>query len=191
MVTRLRGSLRLSVCRISLVRQYSRSTTILPPCALRLLQGPLPPHPVTTIPSLCYASSANDVKGTLKTISEEIEIQPPSNLFAVVHISGRQFKVTKNDLIVIHRIPAEVGSQIVLEKVLLVASENFSLIGTPLLRKETVKVNATVVEHTRLAKVIIFKKKRRKGYKKKKGHRENVTTLRINDITIDVDAINN
>lgn len=110
--------------------------------------------------------------------------QPQSKLFAVVHICGRQFKVTPNDLVVVSRLQADIGESIFLEKVLLAGSENFTLLGTPILNPSIVRVTATVVEHGRAAKIVIFKKKRRKNYKRKKGYRQDNTTLRINGIEL-------
>jgi large subunit ribosomal protein L21 len=120
-------------------------------------------------------------------VKEEIETLSPNKIFAVVHISGRQFKIAPNDLIVINRIAADIGEKIYLEKVLLAGSENFTLVGTPLLSNEKVRVLATVTEHSKTAKVIVFKKKRRKNYKRKRGHRQDITVLRINDVHISSD----
>ncbi|EDO38433.1 predicted protein [Nematostella vectensis] len=97
---------------------------------------------------------------------------------------GRQFKITVNDTITINRIDAEMGNKIRLEKVLLVGGENFTVIGRPLLERDLVTIFATVIEKTKTAKVIVFKKKRRKGYKRTRGHRQDITVLRINSILL-------
>ena len=116
-------------------------------------------------------------------INEQMETMPDNKLFAVVHLMGRQHKITSNDLIVVNTLHADVGSQIYLDKVLLAGSPDFTLIGRPLLSKEQVRVMATVVEHTRLKKLIVFKMKKR-NQRKKKGHRQDVTVLRINSIEL-------
>ena len=128
--------------------------------------------------------STSSSQEVLAKVNEEISKQPQSKLFAVVHIGGRQFKITPGDLIVVNRLPAKIGMCIFLDKVLLAGSDNYTIIGTPILNKELVCVKATVVEHSRAAKVIVFKKKRRKNYKRKKGHRQDITTLRINSIEL-------
>lgn len=64
----------------------------------------------------------------------------------------------------------------------MIGGENFSVIGTPLLVRDLSKIEATVVEKTKSPKVIVFKKKRRKGYKRTQGHRQDITVLRINSI---------
>lgn len=106
------------------------------------------------------------------------------HIFAVVHIGGRQFKITINDTIVINRIDADTGERIHIEKVLMVGGENFSVIGTPLVARDLARIEATVVEKTKSPKVIVFKKKRRKGYKRTQGHRQDITVLRINSIHV-------
>ncbi|KAL5475734.1 hypothetical protein EMCRGX_G025584 [Ephydatia muelleri] len=143
--------------------------------------------PFTLSRSLKVLPSVSDVTTRSKTLQEvngEIDKVPANKVFAVVHIGGRQFKITANDLIVINRIKADIGEKIVLNKVLLSGSENFSLVGTPLLSQEHVKVLATIVEHNKTAKVMVFKKKRRKMYKRTRGHRQDITVLRINDIEL-------
>lgn len=114
--------------------------------------------------------------------------QQQNKLFAVVHISGRQFKITSNDLIVVNQIEADIGDEIYLEKVLLAGSEDITLIGRPMLSEELIRIKATVTEHTKTAKVIVFKKKRRKNYKRKYGHRQPISVLRINSIDINTQS---
>jgi large subunit ribosomal protein L21 len=104
--------------------------------------------------------------------------------FAVVHLGGSQHKITEEDVIVVNKLQAETGSRIILNKVLLAGTKYFTLIGRPLLPKELVTVEATVTEQTRTQRIIIFKKKRRKNYKRKRGHRQDITVLRINSITL-------
>ncbi|XP_068710636.1 large ribosomal subunit protein bL21m-like [Montipora foliosa] len=126
--------------------------------------------------------SSSDI---IKDVQDEmIKGENSGQIFAVVHIGGRQFKITVNDTIVIHRIDADTGDRIRIEKVLMIGGENFSVIGTPLLARDLAKIEATVVEKTKSPKVIVFKKKRRKGYKRTQGHRQDITVLRINSIHV-------
>lgn len=138
----------------------------------------------STYATLADTNSYFKRKHVIETLNSDIEMQPENKLFAVVHLAGRQHKITVNDLVVVNSLQADLGSQIYINKVLLVGSENFTLIGRPILSENTVSVMATVVEHTRLKKVIVFKKKRRKNYKRTKGHRQDVTVLRINCVTV-------
>ena len=108
---------------------------------------------------------------------------PSPALFAVVHVGGKQYKVSAGDTIILNRIQADVGRDIALKKVLLVGGRDWTKIGTPLVSEGAVQVSATVTEHFRGAKVTVFKKKRRKGYAKKQGHRQESTKLKILDIT--------
>ena len=98
-------------------------------------------------------------------------------MFAVIKTGGKQYKVAKNDVVVVERLAGEAGSTITLDQVLMVGEK----IGAPLVAGAA--VTATVVEQTRGDKVIIFKKKRRQNYRRKNGHRQDLTVLRITDIT--------
>eukprot|EP01121_Diplochlamys_sp_Union-15-3_P013117 TRINITY_DN4032_c0_g1_i1.p1 TRINITY_DN4032_c0_g1~~TRINITY_DN4032_c0_g1_i1.p1 ORF type:complete len:207 (-),score=44.82 TRINITY_DN4032_c0_g1_i1:113-733(-) len=108
------------------------------------------------------------------------ELEPYPDSFAVVQIGAKQYKVTKGDEIMVEKILAPVSSDIILDKVLMVGTKTDTLIGTPVLFNK--KVLASVEEQNKAEKVIIFKKKRRKGYQKKNGHRQPYTLLRIVDI---------
>ena len=101
-------------------------------------------------------------------------------MYAVVDIAGQQFKVEQGKKIFVHRLPAEEGASITFDKVLLSESENKVNIGTPYV--SGVSVKATVLEHVKGEKVIVFKKKRRKGYQKKNGHRQCLTQIHIDEI---------
>jgi|TARA_R110002050_G_scaffold92358_1_gene193371 large subunit ribosomal protein L21 len=102
------------------------------------------------------------------------------NMYAIVEIAGQQFKVEKDKKIFVHRLQEEAGSSVEFENVLLVEDESGVKVGTP--KVEGVKVSAKVLEHMKGDKVIVFKKKRRKGYKKKNGHRQYLTQIQIEDI---------
>jgi len=100
-------------------------------------------------------------------------------MFAIVEINGQQFKVTNDQEIFVHRLQNEEGDSVTFDKVLLVNDDKNTQIGSPTLKA---KVGATVLEHVKGDKVIVFKKKRRKGYRVKNGHRQYFTKLKINSI---------
>lgn len=108
-------------------------------------------------------------------------------LYAVVHIGGKQYKVVKGDLLTVDRIPVDVGTQISLDKVLLVGGKSFTAVGRPLV--SDAKVLATVEQQTRTAPVIVFKMKRRKGYRRWNTSQALVSTVRIDDVKYEVDAV--
>jgi large subunit ribosomal protein L21 len=101
-------------------------------------------------------------------------------MFAVIRTGGKQYKVAKDDVISVERLPAEPGAVIELDEVLMIGEGAEVASGTPLL--DGASVSATVVEQKRAAKIIVFKKKRRHNYRRKKGHRQQQTVLRITDI---------
>jgi len=103
--------------------------------------------------------------------------------FAIVHVAGHQYKVTKGDTVMVDKLPVDIGEDIILSKVLMVGTKDFTAIGTPLLKQAA--VSATVQEQTKTSKVIIFKKKRRKNSEKTQGHRQEVTVMQINEIFMD------
>jgi len=101
-------------------------------------------------------------------------------MYAIVDIAGQQFKVEKDQKIFVHRQEAEEGTELSFEKVLLIDNDGKVTIGTP--EVENAKVTAKVLSHLKGDKVIIFKKNRRKGYKKKNGHRQQFTQIQIEEI---------
>ena len=98
---------------------------------------------------------------------------------AIIRAGGKQFRVEKGATLRVPSIKQDVGSSLGLE-VLVATSENETRVGTPLV--DGAKVTATVVDHGRAPKIIVFKKKRRKHYKRTKGHRQGYTTLKIESI---------
>lgn len=102
-------------------------------------------------------------------------------MFSIVEQDGFQFKVSQGDTIRVPRIDAEKGSEIAIQKVLMVGEGDAVKIGTPLVDGAVVK--AKVVDHIKGDKIIIMKKKRRKNYKKRTGHRQMHTTLEIVSIS--------
>jgi large subunit ribosomal protein L21 len=101
-------------------------------------------------------------------------------MYAIVEIAGQQFKVEKGREIFTHRLEGDANAALVFDKVLLVDNEGTIQIGAPVLEGAT--VNVTILEHLKGEKVIIFKKKRRKGYRVKNGHRQYLTKIRIDEI---------
>jgi len=100
-------------------------------------------------------------------------------MFAIVTIAGQQFKVEEGQELFVHRLDAETGSKVTFDQVLLVDNGGKVQIGTPHLKT---KVDATVLDHLKGDKVIVFKKKRRKGYQVKNGHRQYLSKIKIDSI---------
>lgn len=101
-------------------------------------------------------------------------------MYAVIKTGGKQYKVSPGEKLKIEQIPAEIDSQIVIDKVLLVADGDVMKVGNPYL--EGVKLKATVLSQGRHRKIRIFKMRRRKHYRKQQGHRQNYTEIRIDEI---------
>ena len=101
-------------------------------------------------------------------------------MYAIVDIAGQQFKVEKDQKVYVHRLTTEEGKKVNFDKVLLIDDNGKVNIGAPAI--DGAEVTATVLEHFKGDKVIIFKKKRRKGYRKKNGHRQYLTEIQINSI---------
>ncbi len=102
-------------------------------------------------------------------------------MFAIVTIAGQQFKVTKNQTLYVHHLSNEEGANLEFSDVLLVNNEGSVRVGTP--NVSGAKVTATIVESlVKGDKVIVFKKKRRKGYRLMKGHRQQFSKIKINEI---------
>lgn len=101
-------------------------------------------------------------------------------MYAIVNIKGNQYKVTENQKVFVPKLKEDVGAKVTFDNVLMFTSDDKSFeIGAPTLSK---KVSATVLEHVKDDKVVVFKKKRRKGYKVRKGHRQNYTAVQIDSI---------
>lgn len=102
-------------------------------------------------------------------------------MFAVIKTGGKQYKVAKDDVITVEKLAAEAGSKVELGEVLMIGGEGAEAkIGAPLV--DGAKVTAEVVDQTRARKIIVFKKKRRQNYRRKAGHRQHQTVLKITDI---------
>ena len=101
-------------------------------------------------------------------------------MYAIVEIAGQQFKVAKDQKVYVHRLQAEEGSKVTFDNVLLLDNNGSVTIGAPAIVGAS--VTAQVLGHLKGDKVIVFKKKRRKGYKKKNGHRQSLTQILIEGI---------
>lgn len=101
-------------------------------------------------------------------------------MYAIVDIDGRQYKVTKNDRLVVNRLNQNEGEQVELGKVKMLDEDGNVTLGNPDI--EGVTVNAKVLEHKKGDKVTVFRKKRRKGYKRTQGHRQGLSRIEIQDI---------
>ncbi|MEC3964809.1 50S ribosomal protein L21 [Flagellimonas halotolerans] len=101
-------------------------------------------------------------------------------MYAIVEMAGQQFKVAKDQKVYVHRLQEEEGNKVTFDKVLLLEDGGNVTIGAPVI--EGAAVEAKVVKHLKGDKVIVFKKKRRKGYQKKNGHRQYLTEIVVEGI---------
>jgi len=102
------------------------------------------------------------------------------NMYVIVDIQGQQFKVQQDQKLFVHRINAEQGSEVEFEKVMLIDNDGDVQVGAPVI--EGAKVVVEVLSHVKGDKVLIFKKKRRKGYRKLNGHRQQFSEVRVKEI---------
>lgn len=101
-------------------------------------------------------------------------------MFAVIKTGGKQYKVAKDDIIIVEKLDAEAGKKVSFDDVLMCGTDAKVTIGEPTVAGA--KVNGEVLEQRKGDKVVVFKKKRRQGYRRKKGHRQNETVVKITDI---------
>lgn len=101
-------------------------------------------------------------------------------MYAIVETGGKQYRITEGQEIKVEKLDGEPGAGIVLDKVLAVGGGADVKVGMPYV--ENAKVSCEIKEHGRSRKIIVFKKKRRKDYRKKQGHRQNFTTIKIKAI---------
>ena len=104
-------------------------------------------------------------------------------MYALVKTGGKQYRVSKDDTILVERISADGGAEVILDNVLMRGDGDMVTIGTP--RVEGAAVSATVMRQTRGPKIIIFRRKRRKNHRRTQGHRQDLTLLKINAIAED------
>ena len=101
-------------------------------------------------------------------------------MYAIVEMAGQQFKVAKDQKVFVHRLEAKEGQKVTFDKVLLLDDEGKITVGAPAIEGAAVEVK--VLQHLKGDKVIVFKKKRRKGYQKKNGHRQYLTEIQVASI---------
>ncbi|KAM9461184.1 large ribosomal subunit protein bL21m [Clarias gariepinus] len=142
-----------------------------------------PPWP--ELPPYVREEEEQKHQAVVQKVNSLLEKREYGRLFAVVHFASRQWKVTDEDLIQIeNHIDAECGDRILLEKVLLVGGENFTLIGKPLLRRDLVRVEATVLEKTESWPMVHMVFWKRHRFQKKRTIIQPQTVLRINSIQV-------
>ncbi|XP_011309337.1 39S ribosomal protein L21, mitochondrial [Fopius arisanus] len=125
------------------------------------------------------------IDNVTQTINNQLESKDTSRLFAVVQVTGKQFKITESDLIIIQGYwPPQPGDKLKLEKVLLVGGTDFTLVGRPILNRELASVDATVIEKTFSHTKTFFKMRKRKQYRRIHFRRMQHTIVRINSINI-------
>mgnify|MGYP002479179032 FL=1 len=109
-----------------------------------------------------------------------MQLQKSRIMYAIVEIGGHQFKVAQNQEIFVYKLDGNAGDKVNFDKVLLVSGDAGTKVGAPTVSGAA--VSGTIVEHTKGDKVIVFKKKRRKGYKVKNGFRQSYTKVKIDAI---------
>ena len=103
-------------------------------------------------------------------------------MYAIVEIAGQQFKVKKNDEIFVHRLEGEPGAKLEFTEILLIDNDGKISVGNP--HVEGSKITGKLIEHARGDKVVVFKKKRRKGFQKETGHRQDFSKVLIENIAL-------
>lgn len=103
-------------------------------------------------------------------------------MYAIVEIAGQQFKVKKDQQLFVHRLESDINTSLQFDKVLLVDNGGKITVGAPVISGAS--VSAKVIEHLKGDRVIVFKKKRRKGYQKSNGHRQQFTKIQIENIKL-------
>ena len=98
-------------------------------------------------------------------------------MYAVIKTGGKQYKVSKDDIISVEKLSEDTGKKIKLNEVLIISDKGRPIVGDPLIKGASVE--AEIMDHSRAAKITVFKKKRRHNYRRKKGHKQNITNLKI------------
>ncbi|XP_053490130.1 39S ribosomal protein L21, mitochondrial [Ictalurus furcatus] len=170
-------------CAVPHITRCQREKSTVPKSYVPETSLSRPPWP--ELPPYDKETEEQKHQAVVEKVNGLLERREHGRLFAVVHFASRQWKVTSEDLIQIeNHIEAECGDRIQLEKVLLVGGENFTLIGKPLLRRDLVRVEATVVEKTEswpMAHMVFWKRHR---FQKKRTIVQPQTLLRINSIEV-------
>jgi large subunit ribosomal protein L21 len=105
-----------------------------------------------------------------------------ANVYAIIQTGGKQYRIAPGDVLRVERLPGEPGEEVILDQVLLVTDGVAVQVGQPLVPNATVRTQ--IVRQGKGKKVLIFKKKRRKNYRRKQGHRQLFTALQINEIIV-------
>ena len=103
-------------------------------------------------------------------------------MYAVIRSGGKQYRVAPGQTVRLEKVTGDVGSKVELGEVLLVENEGKIQVGSPVVANA--KIEATVLEHDRAKKILVFKKKRKKQYRRTQGHRQDYTAVRIDSITV-------
>ncbi|KFO28311.1 39S ribosomal protein L21, mitochondrial [Fukomys damarensis] len=167
----------------SVAQRFSSQSTSFQPGYVPKTSLSSPPWPEVVLPD--PAEEIRHHTEVVRKVNELIATSQYGRLFAVVHFASHQWKVTSEDLILIeNELDIKCGERIRLEKVLLVGADNFTLLGKPLLGKDLVRVEATVIEKTESWPKVNMQFKKKKNYRKKKIIVNPQTILRINTIEI-------
>jgi large subunit ribosomal protein L21 len=143
-----------------------------------------------TAASAALHHTSDDFSAVVDKVNNRLQSQHAGRLFAVVHVAGKQRKVTPEDIIVIDKpLDADIGQRIRLNKVLLVGGKDFSILGRPVLNPNLVRVEATIIEKTLSHTNVIFWYKRRQNHRFLRLRRDQLTYLRINDIDLSTSAL--
>ncbi len=103
-------------------------------------------------------------------------------MYAVIKTGGKQHRVSEGDVVVVEKVTGDKGDSVVFDQVLMVGNESDIRIGRPIV--EGAKVTGEILAQTKAAKLVVFKMKKRKGYHKKNGHRQQLTSMKIREISI-------
>lgn len=126
-------------------------------------------------------SNEDNAPATAPARKKKTTAAPELSPYAVVETGGKQYRVSVGDRLTIERLAEEAGSEITLDRVLMLGGDGSTRIGTPIVEGAT--VSATVDEHKRGDKIVVFKYKAKKGYRRKMGHRQELTRVTITGIT--------
>ncbi|XP_065611450.1 large ribosomal subunit protein bL21m [Cyrtonyx montezumae] len=167
----------------SVVRLQSSQSTSLQEGIAAKTSLTSPPWPEVKLPD--PVEEAKHHAEVVQKVNEMIATGQYGRLFAVVHFASKQYKITSEDLIMMDNVlQAECGDRIRMEKVLLVGADDFTLIGRPLLGRDLVRVEATVIEKTVSWEKINMRFRKKRNYQRKKIITNPQTVLRINSIEI-------